>query len=62
MTEIENLKARIEKVEKNIHSAFVQGCLDEDYGQWSKADWEFSEVERLEKVKQHLEEQLSKIS
>ena len=59
---LEELKIKLETVEKSIHRAFVQGCLYEDYHQWSKADWEFSEVDRLQKVKQLLEEQISQLS
>ena len=59
---LEELKVKLEKVEKSIHGAFVQGCLYEDYHQWSKADWEFSEVDRLQKVKKSLEEQIAQLS
>lgn len=59
---LEELKVKLEKVEKSIHGAFVHGCILEDYGQWSKADWEFSEVDRLQKVKKSLEEQIAQLS
>jgi chaperonin cofactor prefoldin len=58
--QIKDLEARIEKVQRNIDDCYRNWNQLEEHGKFASADWEFSEAQRLEKVKANLQNQLEK--